>query len=122
MTRANIGDIKNILDTNLEDNEIDSFITTANLQVNDTLSDSGLSLEKLTEIEKYLAAHFIVTTRERQASREEVDNAKVNYTGNYGKYLEMTSYGQQVIMLDTTGKLAESGKRTAGIWAIDSKY
>jgi hypothetical protein len=122
MARANIDDVKNILDTNLDDNEIDSFITTANLQVDDTLSNSGLSSEKLTEIEKYLAAHFIVTTRERQASREEVDNARIDYAGNYGKYLEMSSYGQQVIMLDTTGKLAESGKRKAGIWSIDSKY
>ncbi|MFP4019432.1 MAG: hypothetical protein ACLFUH_09305 [Bacteroidales bacterium] len=121
-TRTTVEEVKNILDTDLDDAIIEDYIETANLQVTDTIGDKGLGEDRLRQIEKYLAAHFVVVTRERQAEMEEIDNARIRYAGTFGKYLEMSSYGQQVLILDTTGNLASSGKRIAGLWSIDTNY
>jgi len=115
--------VQEIVDTNLTEIEIESFITSSNLIVNSNLSGSGLSDAVLTEIEKWLTAHLIKSTRERQPQEIEIGDAREKY-GSFGKYgsigdgLATTSYGQMVTVLDTTGKLKGIGKTKTSINAI----
>jgi hypothetical protein len=120
--RTNTTDVKQILDTNLDGSVIKAFIDTANTIVGDTLgSDTTLSATQLKEIEKWLAAHLIAATRQRQGSAEKVGDASITYQGKTGMGLNSTMYGQQVLMLDSTGKMAQKlGKKSATITAIES--
>jgi len=121
--RVVFSDVKEILDTNLTDPEIESYITIANLMVNSNLSSSGLSDSVLTEIEKWLTAHLIKSTKERQAQEVEIGDAREKY-GSFGRYgsigegLATTSYGQMVTLLDTTGTLKNTGKQIVSIKAV----
>ena len=113
-------ELKAILDdTELSTTSLTSYINTANVLVNSVLGTGTTDL--LKEIEKYLAAHLAVFTRERQAIKEEAGTAKVTYSDNFGEGLKATAYGHMVLFLDTTGKLANlDGKKTASIYAIKS--
>ena len=42
-----------------------------------------------------------------------------HFLGKPGAGLEATPYGQQALVLDTTGRLATMGKKRAGVVAID---
>jgi hypothetical protein len=75
---------------------------------------------RLTEIEKWMAAHFMSVTKERMTSDEKLGEAAIKYTGKYGMAWEMTSYGQVVLILDTSGTLAEASKKKMSIKAVTS--
>ena len=98
--------------------DLEPFIHTANVMIDHMIS-SLLSETILTEIEKYLAAHF-ACLREPQIFSETIDDAKVSYMRKVaGPGLESTDYGQTVLQLDSTGILANSMKPAAGIYAPD---
>lgn len=122
LSRTSAAEVKQVLDTNLTNTIIGAFIRDANLVVTDVLgSDTTLSADQLKSIEKWLTAHFIACTRERQGSKEKVGDADITYQGKTGMGLDSTMYGQQVKMLDSTGKMAQSlGKKSATITAITS--
>ncbi len=90
--------------------EIDSsisitpFITVATLIVDEELVGRGLSDARLKEIERYLAAHFYCVRDPRVTS--ESAGVSASYEGSAGQNLSRTRYGQQAILLDTTGILA----------------
>lgn len=106
--RTTAAEVKQILDnTTLTDPIIESFIKSANLFVTNSLGTSTLGDDTLEDIERWVAAHLISYTLERQATREKAGTAEVEYAGNFdGKGLLGTSYGQMAVNLDTTGKLA----------------
>lgn len=120
MARTTIAEVKLIIDTDLEDDNITAYITGANALVTDVLTDSGLGATTLEEIERWLTAHMIAATQERQSKKEEAGGAKVEYTGVYGDGLRLTSYGQMVLALDSTGAMAGLGGKSASIFAIPS--
>jgi hypothetical protein len=115
--RVTYADVKAIMDNcNTADATVTVFITSAH-----TLLDSvapPLSEEVLTELEKWLSAHLIASTVFRTTSDEKLGDASVKYTGQWGKKLESTPYGQMVLLLDTTGLLAKAGKQSATIYAV----
>lgn len=115
-------EVKKIIDVSTEtsDDSIDSMIATANLIVNSNLVDEGLSDTILTEIEKYLTCHLLSMTLERQPERIEIGGDTSEQYPKLGKGLEMTTYGQMVITLDTTGKLKNLGLKKAVITAVES--
>ena len=117
--RVDADDVKEIIKTNLTDNEITPFITTANLLVNENLASDSYSTALLTEIEKWLSAHLIAITKERQAQKVKMDDSEETY-GRLGLHLNSTTYGQMVTMLDTNGILSNLGKKKASIQAIPS--
>jgi hypothetical protein len=121
MARTTVIEVSKILDnTNLDDSVLRSFINTANSLVTTYLGDSGLGETILTEIEKWWAAHLVSTTRERTAKSEKVGDVSVEYTGEFGKDLESSPYGQMVLQLDSTGILSKLGKRRVYFKAIKS--
>jgi len=119
MARTTIDDVRNILEaTDLTDPVITSYITSANVMVTGVLSNSGVGVDLLQEIERWLTGHMIVSTRERQSKEEEAGGASIEYTGKYGESLASTSYGQMVITLDPTGQMAAVGMKRASLEVI----
>lgn len=116
--RVTTEEVEAIIDTTLTD--ISAFITAANLTVTARLGDDeDLSDDQLKEIERWLAAH-LVAIRDPRLKAEGADGATATYEkGQLGKSLEFTSYGQQVLMLDTSGKMKTLGKRRAVLDVID---
>lgn len=98
---------------------IDNIITVASNLVdqvfeNDTEADSTT----LEAIEQYLTAHILASTISRTTSEEKLGDAFVKYTGKWGEQLKSTPYGQMILVLDFTGKMAKSGKTAASIYAV----
>lgn len=122
MARTNATDVKLILDTDLSDAIVEAFIDDANLLVTNVLGSSSLSSATLQSIEKWISAHFIASTRDRQAQEEEVKDARIKYTGKYKTGLESTSYGQQALALDTSGLLLKSfTTKKATLFAVEAE-
>ena len=115
-------ELKEIIETELDDSVLEAFIGAANITVTEHLGDSTiLSDAQKREVERWLAAHFLACTRERQASREGADKASITYQGETGMGLDSTHYGQIVKTLDATGILAGVvGKRKATLLAVTS--
>ena len=120
--RVTATEVKAILDTALDDSVVEVFIDAANLVVTDILGSSTvLSDDQLKEIERWLTAHMIASTRDPQAASEKTGEANIKYQGVTGKGLDATFYGQQVKLLDTSGILEGStGKRKATVYAATS--
>ena len=120
MARTNAEDVKAILDgCTLDNDDIASFITAANALVTDVFADdTTLGSLLLKEIEKYLTAHIVASTVWRTTDTEKLGDASVKYTGQWGKQLDSTPYGQMVQTLDYTGKIKNAGKRSVSIRAI----
>jgi len=119
--RTTTDEVRQIMDeTELTDAVITSYITGANLLVTQTVGSTGLPSGLLTEIERWLTAHMIASTRERQAVKEEAGGAKIEYAGVYGEGLKSTTYGQMVLALDTSGSFAALGGKGMSIRAVEA--
>lgn len=116
--RTTVDNVKLIIATQLQNANIEAYITSANALVTDALGSSSLNETTLEQIEMWLTAHMIASTQERMAKSEEAGGAKIVYTGNYGMGLESTTYGQMVKTLDTTGKMATLGDKKIVFKAI----
>jgi len=120
--RVTSEEVKQIIDTDLADAIVDAYILGANYAVTEVLGDdTDLSDGHKKEIERWLTAHLIASTREQQIQKAGAGGANVTYQGMTGKGLEATLYGQQVLALDTTGKMmATMTKRKASLTAVTS--
>lgn len=109
--------VKNIITTNKTVAEVENYIRTANIIVTDELSGEGYSAARMKEIEAYYAAH-LVACDDPAIAEEAIDDTKTRYHGKSGMGLDFTPYGQQVKILDSSGKLVNLGKRAAKIEAL----
>ena len=98
--------------------DISPFITMANMMVNSRIGEGVLAEEVLKEIERWLAAHF-VAIRDPRIKSESVDVISTSYQGQTGMGLQATLYGQQAMMLDTTGKLSKTKINIGSFSTID---
>lgn len=104
--RASVAQLRLIFTTTLGDDDITAFLTTAAAVMNEVFQpEDQLSDELLTEIEKWLAAHFIACTRVQQLQSSKAGTVEAVFQGRTGFGLRSTYYGQTVLRLDTTGKL-----------------
>lgn len=124
MSRVSETEVKELIPTT---ETITAQINAANVLVTEKLGSNGtITTDHLKEIERWIAAHFVACSIERQATEEKVGATSIKYAGNADrdvKGLNLTSFGQQAIMLDTTGTLASLGKRKSRmdtIRAIDT--
>jgi len=120
--RVTAEEVKQIIDTDLADAIVDAYILGANHTVTEVLGDdTDLSDGHKKEIERWLTAHLIAATREQQIQKAGASGANVTYQGMTGKGLEATLYGQQVLAMDTTGKMAAAmSKQKVSLTAITS--
>jgi hypothetical protein len=94
-----------------KDADLQPFLDVAALIRSEDLAGSGLSSDRLNQIELYLAAHFYTTAKERGGltsskvgqSTDQFRQIKSDLQG-----LSSTSFGQAVLSLDTSGTLAAS--------------
>lgn len=122
MARTTAAEVKEIMDgCSVSDVIVTSLITAASDLVTQVFSgDTSITDTLLEEIERWLTAHMIASSLYRSTKTEGVGDASVSYTGNFGEGLKSTPYGQMVLTLDFTGKLAKVGKQVASIYAITS--
>ena len=118
--RTTAADVKAIIKTKLTESEVDAYITSANILVTQALGSSGLGTDVLREIERWVAAHMLASTKTRQATDEKAGTASVKYSGQYGANLSSTSYGQMALTLDVSGALASLGGKAAFVYAVPS--
>ena len=109
-------DVIAIMDTDQTD--VTVFIDTANTLINDQLLGAGLSATLLTEIEKWLAAHFVAVGKDRAVNQEKIGDASVKYDGKTAMAFDATLYGQTAMSLDTSGILSDMGKRRAFVRVV----
>ena len=118
--RTNETDVKKIISTDLATGIIEEYISDANLFVTNILGGTDLDAATLESIEKWISAHFIAATQERQAKEEGAGGAYIKYGGDFGIGLKATMYGQQAILLDSTETLSAlaDGKKTITFLAM----
>lgn len=116
MARVTDAEVKEILTTTLTTT---AFITAANLTVTRVLGTS-LNADELKEIERWLAAHLTCMNDPRERAIT-VGAASAGFEGDWGLGLDHTRYGQQVKILDTTGKLAALGRRRGKVTVVVRK-
>lgn len=123
MARVTAYEVKEILDScDTEDSIVETIIGAANRFINKVfINDSTLEETDLKEIERWLSAHLISVSLHRQTQQEKLGDGLAIFAGKYGEGLSMTSYGQTVLLLDTTGKIANYGKRRASIYAVPKR-
>ena len=117
--RVTGSEVKEIFQTTLTASEVEVFITPANQLVTEKLAASGLSDDRLKEIERWLAAHLLAVRdprKRRQQIGESNETYHVSTLGDYG--LKTTYYGQQVLLLDTTGIMHGLGGKTVSIAVV----
>jgi hypothetical protein len=98
------------------------FITTANQLVTDVCGGFGYSAGKMALIELWLAAHFLATSDLGQESRltsETLSDGSQAYMNKVDFNLKLTTYGQQALILDTEGGLAQLAKADGGKLQLD---
>jgi len=100
--------------------DIQSYIDGANTLLTRLLGNKGLGEDLLAEVERWLTAHLIASSRERMAKKAGAGGAFIEYTGEYGENLASTPYGQVAMSMDITGRLAALGKKGMFIKAIKS--
>jgi len=123
MERVTPDDIRKIMaECPTEDDVVDVYILGANRFINRVFATPpSLDEETLFELERWFTAHMIAVSRVRTTTEEKVGDATIKFAGKFGEQLSSTPYGQMVIQLDTTGKIASvSGKRAASIFAVTS--
>lgn len=104
--RVTADEVKDLIDTTLTDGRIETYITSAAVYV-ETAVGTKFDDEYLKELQRWMTAHLISTTNERQLQKATAGPAGATYFGVAGKGLESSTYGQTVLNLDTTGTFAE---------------
>jgi len=105
--RISAEEAREIINTTLTSGRIETYILGAAEFIENALSGKGLTEDHLKEIQRWMAAHLIATTSERQLQKAGAGPASATYFGVPGKGLEGSTYGQTVLNLDFTGTLAE---------------
>lgn len=118
MSRVTVTEVKQIITTSVN---VVPHIKAASIIVDKLLSSVITDGDQLKEIERWLAAHFVAGNEsEQQIVKEKIGETEVTYQNIKGDDLNSTFYGQRAKMLDTSGTLANAGKRTARIDTLEA--
>ena len=124
VTEADVREIYDF-DTDITGATANVFILAANILVNKVNTIGGITdTEQLKEIERWLSAHFIAI-RDPQASMEKAETVSQTLQQKVDLHFNQTRYGQQALILDTSGTLAEfqedamtGGKKKAELFVM----
>lgn len=94
---------------------VDLILTKVYEYYTGTISDALLA-----KIQACYVAHIIASTTSRVAMEEQIGDARIKYTGQWGKGFESTPYGQLLLALDPSGLIAKTGLKAASIYAVKS--
>lgn len=92
MARTSVSAVEDVLETTINAIQLQAFIDGANAFVDEHLTNKGVGSSLLTEIEKYLAAHF-ASARDPQTRSESLGDASVTYqrSGDVTEYLRIAA-------------------------------
>jgi hypothetical protein len=123
MARVASDEVLEILDTELEAYQIDPYITSASVFIDSQTALASLDESLLKEMERWLAAHMVASTKERQSKEEGAGGAYIKYAGYWALGLDGTSYGQTLLALDPTGTFSNLSKRKgqASTYAVEGE-
>jgi len=120
--RVNRAEVEEIIEIDPAITSIDAFITAANIIINQECTDPSLGTAQLKEIERWLSAHM-VAIRDMRKDTEKADVVMDKNQYKLGLNLQVTMYGQQAMMLDTSGALTalsnSKGKVSTGFVSYD---
>lgn len=124
MARVTVDEVKEIMeDSTIPEYKITPMITAAEEVITTVYADdTSIGATLLKEIERWFVAHMVASTLQRSITEEGIGDARIKFAGKFGEGLKATPYGQMVLTLDTTGKMAKSGKSVAGIYAVPMTY
>jgi hypothetical protein len=106
MARTSPTEVKKIIETDMGDTDIQSYIDSATAFLDATPIASSLGSTLLEQIEKWITAHLMASTREQMVKTGKGGPSSATFYGyGEGKGLEHTPYGQQAVSLDPTGVL-----------------
>ena len=120
--RVTATEVKDIMDDcQVGDAIVDTFILVASAVVDSVFTnDTTTSTTLLKEIERWYSAHLVASTLERYTLEEDIGAAKIIYAAKMGEGFKSTPYGQALLQIDTTGKMAKLGKKGVSLYAIVS--
>jgi len=124
--RVTADEVREIFETDLSDSEINVCINLAHQLIVqlDLAGTGGLPEATLEYIELLLSAHYC-SLKDPRASEERVArDFQIKYQGKTDMGLEATFYGQQAIVLDSSGILADfaKGRKRAQFRTVFSAY
>ena len=102
--------------------DLEPFIATAHNLVDQVEEcDSSLSATTLELIERWLAAHFYAVANPQHVNSKSIGGASKSFAlGQLGERVHSTYYGQQAILLDTSGCLEKiTSERATVTWMGD---
>lgn len=102
-----------------ETDSITAQMDTAHLLVDEHLVGHDMSEDRLEQIELWLAAHFCSVVTPKSAS-EGAGPVSQNFQGSTALNFNVTVYGQQALILDTSGRLALLQRQAKGNKAVGS--
>jgi len=86
--------------------DITPFIAVANELVTECCASAGYSESRLELLERWLTAHFYAI-RDPRVDTEKAGSVSVKYQYKVDLGFNVTTYGQQALLLDTAGGLIE---------------
>lgn len=119
VTRAALLLICKEVDEDTPEAETTEFIASAHVIVCNSIDGYGIPLSVVTQIEKYLAAHFAVLTYSTK-SRETIGPMSRAFALKVDLGFNATRYGQMAISLDPTGMLENLRKRRVRMMSVGS--
>lgn len=119
VTRADLLLICKEIDEDTAEGETTEFINTAHIFVCNYVDGYGVAASLLTQIEKYLAAHFATITYSA-IQRQTMGPMSQAFVTKIGMGLSQTRYGQMAMSLDPTGSLENMRKRRISLTSIGS--
>ena len=109
MNRVTWAEVSALLEeTSLTDTIGNVMISSAHTLISSTYTDtSELSEDELKQLELWLSAHF-ASIRDRRTSVSRIGDESYTWEGQSGMGLNATGYGQQVLLFDRLGRLADA--------------
>ena len=99
MTRATPEDVKAVNGSTLSDPEIQVFIDTANIMINNAANCAGVDEDTLKQAEIYLTCHLMLGAEggggsgSGIVSAESIDTMSISYSSNSNTGIKSTNYG-----------------------------
>lgn len=105
---ADADDVRDIIDTDLTDSEINVYLDDATFDIDDVTDASEMDNDLRKKLERDMAALQILTLRERDTAEESRESQRLVYDRSRIEYLE-----KRIKRLDPTGDLLRGDKPEA---------
>lgn len=124
LSAPSVAEVRSIITTSLTDDQVTAAIETATLVADGCPSIALMDATRQKAIVKWVTAHFIsvqdeVKPSSRTLASKSIGDASESYVNaSLGEQLRSTRYGQQALLIDTSGCLATIGQRKAFIRVV----